>query len=270
MNKSLVIMSGVGLVIVLAIVGYVLLQPKNQTQNSQSATSSPKASTQTVQWQRGSTGWVANGTAPACADPIVAQSPADVSKATAVLYPGQTRGGNYKPHGGLRFDGLNNTDVTVSAPFDATVMRGTRYLEMGEVQYLFDFINSCGYMYRLDHLSVLSPAMQAIADTFPQPKENESQTHNLTTPVSVKAGDPIATAVGFQSSKNVGFDFGLYDLRHKNAASQNTAWAAQHGSEELAPYAVCWLDQLPAADKAKVKSLPGGDQVAGKTSDFCN
>ncbi|MEX1995282.1 MAG: prepilin-type N-terminal cleavage/methylation domain-containing protein, partial [Candidatus Saccharimonadales bacterium] len=55
----------------------------------------------------------------ACPAQPMMTSPADVSLATAVLYPGQTRGSDYKPHGGLRFDNAKGNKVTVRAPMDA-------------------------------------------------------------------------------------------------------------------------------------------------------
>ncbi len=204
------------------------------------------------------------------------QSPVDVSLVTAVLYPGQVRGGDFKPHGGFRFDGLKNDEVTVTAPYDATVTDGSRYIEQGEVQYMFDFVTSCGVNYRLDHLKTLSPRFQAIAEKLPEAKVDDSRTTSLGPDVAimVDAGEVIATAVGFaagDNGPNVSFDFGVYNLINRNNASKDSAWAAQHADEkDQAYYAVCWLDLLPAADAATVKALPAGDGSAGKTSDYCN
>lgn len=60
----------------------------------------------------------------------------------------------------------------------------------------------------------------------------------------------------------------MYDLRQRNAASGDASWLAGHPGEQ-APYALCWLRNFPAADTAKLEALPGGDGVAGKTSDYC-
>jgi hypothetical protein len=57
-------------------------------------------------------------------------------------------------------------------------------------------------------------------------------------------------------------DFGIYDLRSRNPATTTM-------TGELKPYGICWLDALPAADKARVRSLPAADGVAGTTSDYC-
>ncbi len=210
---------------------------------------------------------MAMGTPPTCPTPLTLTSPVDVSKATAILYPGQTRGGNYKAHGGFLFRGLANTDVSVKVPLDAQVVQGSRYIEQGEVQYLFDLQSPCGIRFRFDHLLTLSPAFAAWAEQLPAAEVNSSQTTIFQTPYAVKAGDVVATAVGFAKTKNVSVDFGVYDLRQKNAKSTDAAWAASH-SPEQAHYAVCWLDWLSSSDSSK--ALPGGDQTAGKTSDFCS
>ena len=207
-------------------------------------------------------------------DQISMQSPTDLSKVTTILYPGQTRGGDYKAHGGLRFDNAKTNDVTVVAPMAATVYEGSRYIEMGEVQYMFDFSAACDVDYRLDHLKTLSPELQAAAEKLPAAKENDSRTSRVSG-VKVEVGEVIATAVGFSHrpdgpEPNTGFDFGVYDRRAPNEASKNPRWAAEHKDEKnQAYYAVCWFDLFPAADAALIRSLPGGDSKAGKTSDFC-
>lgn len=224
--------------------------------------------TTTVSWSFNGTTWTASGSPPACPEPLLAISPVDVAKVTSILYPGQTRGGDYKAHGGFRFDAQQNTDVTVTAPLDAVIDSASRYIESGETQYLITFIHPCGMMYRFDHLLTLSPAMQAIADTLPVAKVNDSRTTFIISGASVKVGDTIATAVGFKQTSNFAVDFGLYDLRNKNVAAANTAYASSHRADQ-AHHALCWLNLLPAADAAKVKTLSGGDQTSGKTSDYC-
>lgn len=245
----------------------------NSTQNNSTSTQSSSTSAE-IKWSFDGSSWRYLGqgaTPPACGSQIISQSPANVKLATAILYPGQVRGGNYKPHGGFLFANATTNDVDVVAPFDAVIYRGTRYIEMGEVQYMFDFIAPCGIMYRLDHLKTLTSKFQAVADKFPAAGEMTSQTTNVSPVFAVSAGEKIATAVGFSKNfKNVSFDFGVYDLRSKNAASQSSAYTSKQGvSAEMAQYAVCWLDWLPGTDAATVKALPGGDQASGKTSDYC-
>jgi len=234
----------------------------NTAANANSGTST------NVSWQFNGSSWQPSGQPPACPDPLVLQTPVDIGQATAILYPGQTRGGDYKAHGGFRFTAIANNAMTVVAPLAAQVVEGSRYIEGGEVQYLFTFINACGLMYRLDHLLTLSPALQAIADQFPAAKVDDSRTTRVEPPVPVQAGDTLATAIGFKTTDNVFVDFGLYDLRQKNAKAGEAAWAASH-SVQLAQYGVCWFDYLTTADEQTVRSLPAGDSTSGKTSDYC-
>ena len=230
-----------------------------------------QSSESTVSWSMDGSEWKATGTPSACDDPLSIPSPADISLATAVLYPGQYRGTDYKPHGGLRFDGSANEDITVTAPLGAEVYKASRYYEQGEVQYLFVFINQCGIMYKFDHLLTLSSDFQALADKLPEPTDGDSRTTNFDHRHSVKAGDIVATAVGFKNMDNVGFDFGVYDLRSKNISYESDRWKAEHQNDnEYATYGICWLDYLEDDAKSIAKALPGGDGVNGKTSDYCD
>jgi hypothetical protein len=210
--------------------------------------------------------WVSSGTPPEC-PALVFSSPVDIGKATSILYPGQRRG-EYKPHGGFRFDNQNTNAIDVRAPFDGYVWRGARYLEGGQVQYSIDIVNGCGIMHRFDHLLELSPEFKKLAEKLPEPKEADSRTTVLEPFLYVKKGDLIATKVG--KGGNVGMDWGVYDLRKENAASkaasyrqefQTLGWSAFH--------ALCWLNYLPEQEKSVATSLPGGDGVSGKKSDYC-
>lgn len=222
--------------------------------------------TSAATWFFDGTGWRVSGKPPACPSPLVMTTPVALKKATGILYPGQTRGGNYKPHGGFRFDTSNSADISVKAPMDAAVVAGSRYRENGEVQYLFEFIHPCGIMYRFDHLRVLSPKLAGIAATFPAPKEGDSRTTRLSSAVNVSTGEVLATAVGF-AKNNTSVDWGVYDVRTKNAAAQNPTYAAQRDNQ-LAEHAICWFNVLSAADKATVKKLPAASEN-GKKSDYC-
>jgi len=200
------------------------------------------------------------------------QMPVDINKVSAILYPGQYRGGNYKPHGGFRLNNTADNLADVTAPIDATVTDGSRYIEQGETQYLFDFKTNCGLEYRFDHLKTLSDKFQAAAATLPQPQVDNSMTSNVKG-VSVTSGEIVATAVGFEKGDpgpNVSFDFGVYDKRQKNTASKDATWLASHQQYgDQAIYAVCWFDLFPATDAATLRGLPAGDAVNGKQSDYC-
>lgn len=240
------------IVVVVAVGAVGFYVDKNKNSNSGSIANSPKLSS-------------------SCPDPVL-QMPVDVSKVTGVLYPGQTRGSQYKPHGGFRLDGSSNDAVEVKAPIDAKLVDGSRYIEQGEQQILLDFRSECGVNFRFDHLLTLSPKIQAEVDKLPQPKQDDSRTTNFNNQISVKTGEVIATGVGFPKTNNVSFDFGVYDTRQDNAASKNPTYLAAHqqfGDQDQLKHAVCWFDYLPKADADKLRALPGGDQISGKTSDYC-
>lgn len=246
---------------------------ESPTTNDSSATDTTKStastSTSSSDWTFTGNDWQSSGNPPECANPLSLKSPVDVTKATAILYPGQTRGGNYKTHGGFRLAETTNS-ASVKIPLAANLVKASRYIEQGELQYFFVFINECGLMYRLDHLQTLTAKFQAIAEALPPAKVDDSRTTNISPPVSVVAGEEIATAVGFIKTQNSSFDFGVNDLRQKNGVTPNPAWADAFAQDkEYAPYGICWFDLLPDADAAIVKTLPAGDGQSGKTSDYC-
>mgnify|MGYP000241714977 CR=1 FL=1 len=200
--------------------------------------------------------------APAKCPPIIQQNPVNIRLATSILYPGQERGGHYKAHGGFRFDDSGN-EITVSIAMDGQIISGSRYIEGGHVQYLFDIKNKCNVVHRFDHLLELTPKFAEIAEQFRPAVEDDSRTTNID-PVKVEVGEIIATSVGVKN--NVFLDFGVYDLNNKNKASQDPVWEAEYGNHQTS-YALCWLDLLPEGSDY-VKGLPGSGQK-GKTSDYC-
>ncbi len=199
-----------------------------------------------------------------CPTPLI-QMPVDLSKVTSILYPGQERGGNYKAHGGFGFDNATDNLVTVTIPLNGKVNRVVRYREMGEIQYLFEFDGDCGVSFRFDHLRKLTPKFEAIVNAFPI--KEDTRTDLVSPPVAVKVGEVIATEVGFLN--NVSVDFGVYDMRQKNEASKDPAWASAHSQYPADSYGICWLNSLPQADSLAVKLLPSRDAKNGKTSDYC-
>ena len=155
------------------------LQFFSQTGSALSLPLSTPASSQ-VTWQHDGAGWSASSTPPSCENPLVLPTPVAVSNATSILYPGQVRGNDYKPHGGVRFDGPSQgPDVEIFLPMDANLRSAARYLEGGIVQHVFELVNECGIMYRLDHLLDLSPRFQEIADTLPQGRRGPEPGHVL-------------------------------------------------------------------------------------------
>lgn len=210
-----------------------------------------------------------------CPSPFVFQMPIDLRLVTSILYPGQYRGGDYKAHGGFRFDRSRPDEIQVIAPYDAQVTAGARYPVNGELQYTFDFAHPCGIRYRFGHLLTLTPKFQAIADKFPLPEGLDSRTTEVYPPIEVKQGEVIATAVGLTrggdsalGGLNTFVDWGVYDYRQKNESSKDPAWTAKH-PYEIESYAVCWFNWISAEDKARVLSLPSSDYQSGKSSDYC-
>lgn len=201
---------------------------------------------------------------PPCPEPLVLETPVDLNKVTAILYPGQERGGDFKPHGGFRFDNSKPDDIEVKAPLDGDLKEAQAYMEDGEIQYLFDFAHPCGIVYRFDHLEKLSPKLEEFAKDLPILSEEDWKSgkgvHGQkpgSLNLNVKQGEVIAKAVGFRKTNNVFVDLGVYDLRGKSMF-QNPR-----------PFAVCWFDMLSAPDSAKVKSLPAGDSKSGSKSTLC-
>lgn len=263
-------------VLVIAAIGfagwrvYTTNKNKGVENNQVSQSGNKEGSAEIIKWEFNGNEWKPSEAPPKCPNPLLSVSPVEVSKATSVLYPGQIRG-QYKPHGGFRFDNASDNKVEVKMAMNATVIDGSRYIEKGEVQYMFDFINSCGIRLRYDHLAALSEPLQKIAKTFPEPKVDDSRTTKIENGQIFKAGEVIATAIGYPSPKlNVSVDFGVFDLRQSNEASKDSAYSSKHSqNKELDFYAICWLPELPAKDAAIVAGLPPGDPKSGKTSDYC-
>ncbi|MEK7602974.1 MAG: hypothetical protein AAB459_01885 [Patescibacteria group bacterium] len=220
-----------------------------------------------VSWQWDGSKWTSLGAPPKCDEPIsFKQTAVDTALVEGILYPGQVRGGNYKPHGGFWLK-ISSNAVQIKAIIDGTVVNGSRYIEMGETQYMFTIVNDCGLAYRFDHLLELSPTFKTLADQLPTAKENDSRTTNFNSGAKVKAGDVVATAVGFKQNANYTFDLGVYDYRQANEASKISGYKVKVGGDlNQAGYAICWLDLFAGANYS---SLPASDHTAGKTSDYC-
>jgi hypothetical protein len=228
-----------------------------------------------VSWQfdQNSKAWQVSGTPPACPEPLVFPSPVDVNLASAILYPGQERGGDYKPHGGFRFDSRDTNDVEVRAIMDGVVLKASKYVEFGEEQISLFYVNDCGIMVMHDHFLTLSPKLQSVLAKVPLGKEGDSRTTNIEPKAYIKRGEVLATEVGsknFNGHRNIGVDFGLYDLRKTNGVVYDSSFRARFPViDEYGTHAVCWLDYLEQSDKNIVKSLSGADGKSGTRSDYC-
>lgn len=264
------------IVAALAVLGFVGFKviPKlgddNKNDDSKSATSTTEASEEGFIWQQTANGWEAQSEAPDCPAQPMLKAPADLSKVTSVLYPGQIRGTtSYKPHGGLRFDNSTDNKITVTTPMDGYIINGVRNIADGgtEVQYTFSIMNNCGISTVIGHLRELTPEFQKIADTFPEPTMN-SATQNVNPPVYVKQGEVLATKIGILGDHNTFFDWGVFDYRQTNEASKSVTYQTAHSTtKDTTWYAVCWLQEgwLPSKDQTTLAALPSGD----KTSDYC-
>lgn len=232
----------------------------------------PEVDGEKVVWRFEGSQWRVHGKPPVCTDEENFLLPVDENLVTGILYPGQKRGGQFKPHGGFRFDDSLPNDIVVKAPATGYVDLAGRYLSEGQVQYYFDIKTSCGMMYRFDHAVELSPKLQQAFSFLPEPKEGDSRGHYLPEAVLVERGEVLATSVGFANfmgRPNVFVDFGVYDLRQPNVASQASTWPADdYNWSELAPYAVCWLDNLESELAQKLRQLPAGSE--GKVSTYCD
>lgn len=118
-------------------------------------------------WTFDGESWQVSGTPPNCPEPLVFPAPVDVNLVSGILYPGQERGNDYKPHGGFRFDNRTNNEIDVYAPMDGNLFKAARHLEYGEAQYSLYFINDCGIMYKLDHLRELTAKFKEILNNIP-------------------------------------------------------------------------------------------------------
>lgn len=213
-------------------------------------------------WQLGPEGWTnVGGPAPSCTESgaLPLYAPVDAGQASSLLLPGQVRGGDFKPHGGFRFD-AHGPEVVVRAPFSGTIVRAAHYLEGGESQYLVDMVHPCGLIARFDHLARLEPAVAAMFEDWPPPAEGDTRTRWAAPPVTVAAGQPLATTIGVPG--NVFVDFGVYDLR---AAPRDPS---PDPGDEFAPFGVCWLDWFDAGTNATVAALPTSG-VAPAPSAYC-
>jgi len=71
-----------------------------------------------------------------------------------------------------------------------------------------------------------------------------------------------------KNGTNTFLDWGVYDYRQKNEASQDPTWAASHQSD-IYQYGVCWFEWISSEDREKVLALPSSDYQSGTNSDYC-
>lgn len=249
----------------LAGAGYFVLtrQNSNNARTERGSHLAQSGSSNAVVWafdEQKQEWFVQRGKAPKC-EKDFEYSPVEFTELEAVLLPGQYRGYNYKSHGGLGMRAESVGQVEVKMPLDGTITGLTRYLEGpdgGALQYLVTFVNDCGLEMKFDHLAALSPRLQAIAETRPPAKLNDTRSdpNNQPAPEIFEAGEVIATVVGNPSMQSYGFDFGVLDYRERNPISRNKTWAGLHDTYSASEwYGICWFDMLPGDDAATAKAL---------------
>ena len=91
----------------------------------------------------------------------------------------------------------------------ARILRASRYLASGEIQYTFDFVNDCGIMYRFGHLRDLAPRFQALADALPAPVELDSRSTQISGNLTVELGELVGTVTDFS-----GEQYDLFAIRN--------------------------------------------------------
>ena len=220
--------------------------------------------TKAVTWHYRDGTWIPTKTPPDCPKQFTIEAPLDLNLATSILYPGQVRGGDFKPHGGFRTDKTNGK-VEVRSPIEGYVWRVAKFTDDFGLHYMFDIQHPCGMMVRLGHLGEVPPRMEGIFEGFPVRDYRDSRTE-LVEPFFVGQGEVIATDV----QQGSGFDLGLYDLRMENEASKDPAFRKAHSDEpEQAYHALCWFDYLSAEQEKRVRGLPAADGISGKKSDYC-
>jgi hypothetical protein len=197
----------------------------------------------------------------------------DLSIVEGRLEPGQIRGGDYKTHGGFR---MKTAEVDVLSAINGAITSVAAYRETatgeisgGEVQYFVEIQHPCGIQVRYDHLKVLSASIQQIFTDNKVVVGSDSRTTRIQPPVPIKAGDLIATTVGFvDTGTNYFFDFGAYDLRAPQPSKRSAAELKTMGpSGLLGQYGLCWYDLFGAKNATAIRAIPVGSTEQG--SDYC-
>ena len=252
--------------------------PLQQTATNQpDATSAGNTQSVMITWMsNGSDGYAPTppgAVVPDCTD-VGWQAPLrDFSLVEGRLEPGQIRGGNYKAHGGFR---MKSPDVEVLSAINGVITSVAAYRENangspenGEVQYLVEIQHPCGMQVRYDHLKVLSAPLQQLFADNGVIVGADSRTTFIQPPVPIKAGDVIATAVGFtETGANYSFDFGAYDLRTPQPSKRSAAELMAMGpSGVLGQYGLCWYDLFGPETAATIRTIPIGSTEQG--SDYC-
>ncbi len=249
--------------------------PPAQTPVAQTPTAPPTTISK-VQWQYdfNNATWVSQGVVPKCPTPLISTSElTDFSKIVSIVQPGQSRGGSYKPHGGLRWStfGTYVKGVTITAPFDGEIVGAVHYTVSGIYQFGINIIHPCGVMLRMGHLQEPSEYMTVVLKGLPPAAENDSR-ESVLRGVFIKKGQVIATEVGMPlpalpDSLGTYIDLGILNLLTKNPAL--SASFVSNAEVKYSLYSLCLYEgnYFSDVDKARLLSLPFANGDA--TSDYC-
>lgn len=229
-----------------------------------------------MSWQyRRDAGWAFIGDPPECPEPLRFDAPVDLDLVSGILYPGQIRGTDYKPHGGFRFDNQLTNEVEVRAVIDGQLLKAAKYDDGYAVQKQIFYVNDCGIMVMHDHILELSPELEEALKDVPVGRNGDSRTTNIQQEIRIQKGDLIATKVGYEvfpggkNDKNIFVDFGVYNLRETNGIEYDADFRQQHPNiNEYGTYAVCWIDYLNPDEQDIIRSLPASGSE-GAVSDYC-
>lgn len=234
-------------------------------------------------WGTWQDGWKKVGSPPPCpADlsTLFTRLPFDMDDVTSIVRPGYLNPhSGYKAHSHVRYSPSDaDGRQVIYAPADGWLYSVARYREAytpGNDQVILSFFTECGVMWGFDHLrdGQLSPVMAAAVANVPVRDMDTRGT--FITPVRVKAGEVLATAVGATScdvtrplcippgGPNYFVDFGVYDPRQLNeAARSDPSFLADPNGGSYKGIGLCWIDLFPAS-KAAIEAKALGE------SDYC-
>jgi hypothetical protein len=250
--------------------------PTESATHSPTATPTATMGNSQIIWDWNGSKWSASGTPPACILPIIPTGALlDFTKALSLVQPGQSRGGSYKPHGGLRWSvyGTYTPNVKISVPFNGYVVQAWQYLVDGIYQFGVNMENPCGIMVRIGHMHIPSAQFTQILSSIPAAAENDSREYQISPPAAVKKGDIITTGVGMPApatADNLGayIDLGVLDLRHVNPILGSNF--SNNADLKYSMYSLCWYqgNYLSPSDQTIAGNLPlaNGDPK----SDYCS
>ena len=166
--------------------------------------------------------------------------------------PGRLAGsGDYKGHG---YIGLPKgySDIEVRLPIDATLFKGSEYVEGGGIQISVFFNTQCeGVWFLFDHIDVPIPEIKEFLQQVGNGRTSEIG-------VSMREGDVIGTLLG--TSANTTLDFGVFDERPRLLTYRHPE------AFNYEPYGLCFYDFFGLEIGSTLRSLVGG---AVTKSDFC-